>query len=210
LFKSHDVIKISNNIDLEIFFPESKILARNKLGLSFNDKKIILIGAQSLSDPLKGINRFIDCLNRHDRCKYHVATFGRCDADTLNSVNFQYTNFGFIKDESVLRSLYSSADVFVSPSVIEAFGKTVAESMACGTPAVCFGSTGPDDIVDHKSNGYLAKPNDQLDLALGVEWVLNNDKYSDICLLAKRKIESCFDSKIIASQYIDLYKKLLK
>ena len=39
----------------------------------------------------------------------------------------------------------------------EAYGKTIVESMACGVPSVCFGSTGSAEIIDHLSTGYVAK-----------------------------------------------------
>jgi glycosyltransferase involved in cell wall biosynthesis len=43
---------------------------------------------------------------------------------------------GMIYDESKVASFYAQADIFVSASASETFGFTVAEAMACGTPAV--------------------------------------------------------------------------
>ena len=39
-------------------------------------------------------------------------------------------------DEKLVASYYAQADIFVSASASETFGFTVAEAMACGTPAV--------------------------------------------------------------------------
>ncbi|MEG3066598.1 glycosyltransferase [Acetomicrobium sp.] len=75
-----------------------------------------------------------------------------------------FTNFGFLQDLISLRLLYSAADIFVAPSLMEAFGKTIAEAMACGTPVVAFDANGPKDIIDHEINGYLAKPFEPEDL----------------------------------------------
>ena len=77
---------------------------------------------------------------------------------------------GFLHDTISLRLAYSASDVFVAPSLMDAFGKTLAESMSCGTPAVCFDATGPKDIVDHKLNGYKAFPFDTSDLTAGINW----------------------------------------
>jgi glycosyltransferase involved in cell wall biosynthesis len=41
-----------------------------------------------------------------------------------------------ILDESKVAMYYAQADIFVSASASETFGFTVAEAMACGTPAV--------------------------------------------------------------------------
>lgn len=54
-----------------------------------------------------------------------------------------------------------------------AFGKTLAESMACVTPVFCYNATGPKDIVDHQINGYKAIPLRRSDLANGINWVLH-------------------------------------
>jgi len=67
------------------------------------------------------------------------------------------------------------------PSLQEAFGQTASETMGCGTPVVAFGRTGLLDIIDHKENGYLAKPFDTTDLANGIEWVFNAPNYKDLC-----------------------------
>jgi glycosyltransferase involved in cell wall biosynthesis len=60
--------------------------------------------------------------------------------------------------------------------------------MSCGTPAVCFDATGPKDIVDHKINGYLAKPFDPSDLAAGIDWVLSDEnRHKEIMYKSQRK-----------------------
>ena len=107
-----------------------------------------------------------------------------------------------------MRLIYSAADVFVAPSITEAFGKTIAEAMACGTPAVSFDATGPKDIIDHEQNGYLARPFDASDLAKGISWVLQSDN----CLLsdnARKKIATTFDSRVVAARYKELYEELV-
>ena len=118
-------------------------------------------------------------------------------------------NFGFLHDCVSLRLLYSAADVFVAPSLMDAFGKTLAESMACGTPVVCFNATGPKDIVDHQINGYKAIPFESSDLAKGIIWVLNSPDYTTLSQNAREKVLRCFDSKVVAEEYIKLYKSVL-
>ncbi|KOR28583.1 glucosyltransferase, partial [Achromatium sp. WMS1] len=104
----------------------------------------------------------------------------------------------------------SSADIFVAPSLIDAFGKTLAESMSCKTPVVCFDATGPKDIVTQKKDGYKAKPFDSDDIAKGIEWVLENkERYQKLCSAAREKVVTKFDSKQVAKQYIELYQSLV-
>jgi glycosyltransferase involved in cell wall biosynthesis len=76
----------------------------------------------------------------------------------LESTGFEFKALGFLHNDVALRLAYSSADVFVAPSIQEAFGKTLVESLACKTPVVCFDATGPASIVEHKVSGYKARP----------------------------------------------------
>ena len=92
---------------------------------------------------------------------------------------------------------------------MDAFGKTLAEAMACGTPVVCFDATGPKDIVDHQVNGYRAKPFDPADIACGIEWVCQHKNPTDLAYAAREKVISSFDFKVIAKQYIDLYNETI-
>jgi len=208
LFKNYDIRTISNNININDFFPLKKSVAREILGIMTN-KKIILCGATQPKDYYKGFNKFIQAINILNKEDYYLCFFGKLDENLVSSLGFEYKNFGFLYDVVSLRLLYSSADVFVAPSIMDAFGKTIAESMACKTPVVCFNATGPKDIVSHKIDGYSAVAFDVEDLANGIEWILNNNQYDMLCHNAREKIIKEFDSSIIAKKYIQLYEEIL-
>ena len=209
VFKSCDVRTIFNNIDTQNFYPLEKKVARSMLGVE-SDKKIILIGAQYIDDFYKGFDKAVEALRYLDRDKYHLCFFGKTlTARDLSDIGFSYKFYGFLDSSDKLRAAYSSADVFLAPSLMDAFGKTMAESMACGTPVVCFDATGPKDIVDHKENGYRASPYDAADLAKGIDWVVDNEDHEGLAERSRSKIVSMFDSKIIAKQYVDLYRGIL-
>ena len=101
--------------------------------------------------------------------------------------------------------LYSACDVMVVPSYQESFGQTAIESMACGTPVVAFGATGLLDIIDHRVNGFLAKPYDSESLADGISWILENVDYNTLSENARNKVVNTFDIKNIAEKYISIY-----
>jgi glycosyltransferase involved in cell wall biosynthesis len=63
---------------------------------------------------------------------------------------------------------YAQATVTVLPSVDEAFGLVLIESLATGTPVVGVASGGPIEIVDSAAVGRLASPRDPVSLADGV------------------------------------------
>ena len=84
------------------------------------------------------------------------------------------------------------------------------ESMSCGTPVVGFDIGGNSDMIEHKSNGYLARPYDEGDLKNGIEWVLNHNSYDILRKECRKKVVSCFGSVLVVKRYIDLYKNILK
>lgn len=208
IFKHFDIRTIYNNIKCSEFYPVDQNTGRQMLGLPL-DKKIILVGAYDISDFYKGFDKYlsaIDLLNKND---YFFAFFGNLKESLIKDLGISYKSFGFLNDLISLRLLYSSVDVFVAPSIMDAFGKTIGESMSCGTPVVCFDSSGPKDIVDHKINGYKAKPYEVEDLKEGILWVLSNNSDNKLNENAENKIRSVFDSKIIATQYSRLYEECL-
>ncbi len=207
VFKSFDIRVINNNINCDIFYPVDKILARKKLGIETN-KKIILTGALLNESVYKGFSKFIQSLNFIDYETNYLIFFGDMDEKDVSSTNFEYKDYGYIKDKNLLRLIYSAADVFVAPSIMDTFPKTLMESMACGTPVVCFDATGPKDIVDHKLNGYRAKPYNICDLANGVNWITKHPIPQELSTNARIKAKSVFDSKVVAQEHLKLYKEI--
>jgi len=210
LFKGKNctIQTIANTINLKEFFPIDKKEAREFLGIR-TDKKILLVGSASLGDFYKGFTKYLEAIKTLDKNNYFLCFFGNLDPQFAYTLEYEYKSFGYVQDDSMLRLIYSCADVFIAPSLMDAFGKTLGESMACGTPVVCFNATGPKDIVTHKHDGYLAQPFDPMDLAYGIEWIINADNYDELCRNGREKVMHTFDALVIAKEYVALYKKVL-
>jgi glycosyltransferase involved in cell wall biosynthesis len=56
---------------------------------------------------------------------------------------------------SQLPRFYAQMDVFVLPSLVEGFGLTALEAMACGVPVIVSENTFGSDVVRDGQNGYL-------------------------------------------------------
>jgi glycosyltransferase involved in cell wall biosynthesis len=210
LFKNNHVICLPNPINTKNFAPLDKIESRKLFNLP-EDKKLVLFGAQSATTDInKGFNKLTEALKNINTQNVELLVFGSSQPKQTQNFKQPVNYLGYLHDNLSLRALYSAADVMVVPSIQEAFGQTASESMACGTPVVAFGATGLLDIVDHRVNGYLAKPFDTNDLAQGIDWVLNAENYSELCKNAQDKVLKEFDSEVVAKKYIALYEKILK
>ena len=202
---------IPNPLDLTIWKPAPKIIARTLLGLPL-DIPLIMFGAMGGGvDPNKGFDLLIEALNhlRGEGIFFELIIFGQSEPKIKVDYGFQAHYIGHLHDDISLRLAYSAADVMVVPSRLEAFGQTASEAHACGTPVVAFNVGGLRDIIDHKITGYLAKPHDPIDLAAGMMYVLTNNCNSLLGQAARSKAELFFDANIVAKKYKDLYEKIL-
>lgn len=200
---------INNGIDTEQFKPIPQEEARKQLHIPL-DKPVLLLGATNLEAAYKGFDYFETALHKLQEQDVVCCFFGSLSSERAEALNVPFKSMGKVSDIGTLNALYSAADCFVAPSIAEAFGKTLVESLASNTPVVCFDVMGPKDIIQHKRSGYRACFKDAVDLSEGIRWVLKNSatiKTSGIC---RADAVKCFDlTEAIAPQYIELYRRIL-
>lgn len=200
---------IPNSVDINNFSPHERTAARNLLGLPA-DKNMILLGAQSIKSEYKGASLLPEIFSKLDQRDERtvIISFGK-QSINYDFQNIDYRHLGFISERQRLNLLYSAADVFLMPSVIEAFGKTIVEALASGTPVCLFGDTGGADLVRHKTTGYVAKSGDIEDMIKGINFILSSMKETDVSIF-RQDVNNKFGTVSTAEKYIRLYRKILK
>jgi len=93
-----------------------------------------------------------------------------------------------------LLKLYSQADVFAMPSLVEAFGVVFLEAMACGIPVVGTYVGGIPEIVKDGYNGLLVSPGDHLQLSQAIIRLLQDKGLRSH--LAKGGIETAYQFSV--------------
>lgn len=208
LLQSRPIINLPNLLDTKIFKTFDKKLARELLRLPL-DKKLIAFGANSAtSDINKGFKELSQALQLLP-AEYELVVFGSSQPKEPQNFKQQVHYLGHLHDDVSLRPLYSASDVMVVPSLQENLSNAIMESLACGTPVVAFAIGGNSDMIDHRTNGYLAQSFSPEDLAKGIQWVLNTEQYEQLCKNARYKILNYFDKKIVVSRYINMYDNTL-
>ena len=213
LFRNIRVEVIPNGLDTGTFQPGDKNHSRELLGLP-QDKKIILFGAVGgTSDLNKGFHLLqpaLQALAGKGLPETLAVVFGCAAPIKLPDLGMPVVFLGRLHDDASLAAAYSAADVFVAPSIQEAFCQTAAEAMACGTPVVAFGATGLLDVVEHQRCGYLAEPYASDDLAHGIAWVLEDrDRHAALSCRARQKVTTEFALDLVARRYAELYREIL-
>lgn len=215
LFSDVRVEVIPHGLNTSIFKPINKSTARSILNLHMN-KKIILFGAtSSTSDKRKGFSFLHKAINNLSKIignlkDYYLLVFGASHSKNNETFPFGINYAGKFSDDVSLALLYSSADVFVAPSLEDNLPNTVIESLACGTPVVAFNVGGMPDMIDHKKNGYLAKYKDVEDLSQGINWILGDENHrKKLAEAARNKAEREYLLEVQARRYIELYEELI-
>lgn len=205
LLKNYEIYNLPYSIDTDIFKPYNKSKARQELNIK-TDKKIILFGAMNATDdPRKGYSYLQEALNFLEKNEYIFLIFGK--TSLVNNSNTIYLNH--IEDDETLSKIYSCADVMVAPSIQENLANTIIEALSCGTPVVAFDIGGNSDMIEHKINGYLAKPFDSKDLANGIKWILDDEEYNKLCQNSRLKVLQSFSEEVVIPKYIKLYENII-
>ena len=194
--KNENISLIPNVINRSIFK-----FSENSISTKVINEINILVGAANLREKYKGFEFVINALNKIDfKCKVH--TFG---ASTIKRSEIKHKIFhhGFIDDQNDLADLFRSTDIFFAPSLVDSFGKTVAEAQMCGIPTIAFEDTGPADIIEHKITGYLSKYADLEDLVAGLNYAIAKEwSAKEISEITQKK----FNTSKIVDSHIKLYK----
>ncbi|NEP69674.1 MULTISPECIES: tetratricopeptide repeat protein [Moorena] len=138
-------------IDLDIFRPLDQAECRSQLNLP-HDKFIILTGSQSVKDQRKGFKYLLKALDIANLDDILLVSFGHGSAI---AENLDIWSTGYIENPSILACYYSAADVFIGPSLQEAFGQTFIEAAACGTPAIGYGVGGVKEAILNRVSGRV-------------------------------------------------------
>jgi glycosyltransferase involved in cell wall biosynthesis len=83
-------------------------------------------------------------------------------------------HFWGLSSQGELIDYYAQSDVFVLPSLTEAFGVVFLEAMAAGLPVVGTRAGGIPEVVEDGVNGLLAQPDDPPSLAMALLSLLSD------------------------------------
>jgi len=201
LTKDKPVFYIPNLLDTSIFKHFDKSTAKLALNIGV-DEKVIAFGAVSIESPYKGwayLQKALEILKDDpDYSNLTVLIFGSgYNKQIADAIPFKTNFLGYLSDKYSTSLVYNAADVFIAPSVVEAFGYVIMESLYCGTPVVAFDVGGIPDMIKHKENGYIAKYKDANDVSEGIKFCFQHN--------IKGVISSEFDPSITVQRHLKLF-----
>ena len=208
--KSIEVIPCTLNFDIWKPIDNQKL----KQNLFEKNKKIILFSSSAgTNDYKKGFKYLVNALKKFKNLEdFHLVILGKLFKNDIKDLKITYTEIPTLLFNNIdqLIKIYSSVDLLLMPSILEAFGQVAVEAASCNVPTVAFKNTGLEEILDHKINGYLAEFKDEEDLFNGIHWCLEDKNLIELKKNCRQNAINKFSNKIVVNKYRDLYKKILE
>lgn len=193
--------RIYNWIDLSVFTPKDTKELRNRLGIK--QEEFVILGVATTWGVRKGLNVFIDIAKQKSECKVVLVGNMPEGIDLPNNV----IAAGSTSDTNELAMYYSMADVFISPSQQETFGKVIAEAMACGTPCLVNNATAMPELVADGC-GYSIDNCSVESFCKYIDVIKEQGKeaYSEACI---NKALKSFNKELNIKQYLSLFNEMM-
>ncbi len=198
--REYPIHVINNGIDLSIFKPCSDKSVLEKYGVK---TKYTVLGVSYGWDNKKGLDAFIS-LSETLGDKYTVVLVGTDEALEKklpkNIVAIRRT-----QNQKELALLYSSADVFVNPTLEDTFPTVNMEALACGTPIAAYKTGGSVEIPDNTC-GIMVEKRDILGLEKAIRKICEEKTFSkNNCRIRAKS----FDKGLFENNYMDLYRSMI-
>ena len=180
IFSINSFYKHKNQITLIKAFNRVKDIVQHNL---------VLVGRPEIDSKMSGYQEIIDYMNKEQ-------------------LNDRVKILSYISDED-RNSLFYNADLFVSTSMQEGFGRTPVEAAMCEVPVI---STRETALPEATMNlvYYYENATDDEELAKKILEVLNNRPSKEELRKIAQTFEEKYNEEVIAQEYNELIKEVLK
>ena len=200
--KDYEVKVINNGIDLNSFKPTLSDF-RKRFDI---EGKFVILGVTSFWGERKGLKYFVD-LSKNLKDDETIVLVG-LSQEQQNKLPKKIICISRTNSVKELAEIYTTADVFVNPTLEDNFPTTNLEALACGTPVITFDTGGSPEAVDDRT-GIVVEKGDLQSLKKAINILKQKGKksYEHSCI---KKAKLCFNKNIKFVQYVNLYNSLIK
>lgn len=204
---------INNGIDLSVFKPGNKNIAREKLNLKKNSFILLSSGRDLKTNRYKNFGTLKKVAIMLGNSCVEKSIILLCLGDrgkTEYYGNLEIRFVPFTTDESIVAEFYRAADVYVHTAEYETWGLTITEAMACGTPVVAFSTSGIKEQVLDGKTGFLISNNNLTTIMQAIRKLLMDETLlKNMSELASQHVKKNFDIRKTALKYLEFYRKIL-
>lgn len=156
--------------NLDLFTPQSRVLARESLGLDGFDRVLVFVGRLA---EVKGIPLLFDTIVELNRRHMRVSLVVVGDGELKGNLVGLAAEMGigdlvlFLGNQPpvVVSQALAACDVFVMASYTEGFSNAMVEAVASGRPIVSTRVSGVSELVLEGRNGYIVDSRSPVEFA---------------------------------------------
>lgn len=194
------VQRIYNWIDTDVFKPVDTAKILKQLDI---ENKFVILGVASGWSNAKGLDKFL-ALAEILPNDMQLVLVGTLPKEV--TLPYKIKTIPATHRVNELVSFYSMADVYLHLSAEETFGKTIAEAMSCGTPAIVLNSTACPEVVgsdggiilDHYTSEAILQAIEKIKKTPKHEWSKNTI----------RRVKENFNKRTLIEEHIVLYQAI--
>lgn len=202
---------IPYGIDLAIFRPGDRRIARQQLGLPQEARVALFVANKAISNPFKDyatIEAAVEKIAaRLTKQEVIFLCLGQENAERkIGPATFRY--IGYQADPAKVAQFYQASDVYLHAAKAENFGLVLLESLACGVPVVATAVGGIPEVVEDERTGFLVPPGASEAMAVHTLRLLEDEpmrrKMSDWAAESARRR---FDLERLVDDYLEWYRE---
>ena len=196
--------RVMNGIDLNVFYPDSKI---QKIPFK-------LVTVASADVPLKGLDYLLKALSDLAEVYSDISLSiigeqkkGGHTERLIKKLNLEKrVNFFSNLTQEELRKTYCEAELAIIPSLYEGFGFAAIEAMACGVPLISSSGGALPEVI--KDTGIIIPPKNVKEIYNSVDFLLSSPKSAkELAEKGLQRANSKFSWTAIAKQLEKVYYK---
>jgi len=210
LFEGKPIRVIPNGLDTAVFRPPvDRDAVRRKFGLG-PEERVVLLAANHLHSPVKGVPHAVEALNRLNTSGLTVMLVGADSEKAAAQLAPRSLPLGSQREPAKMAECYAAADLFLMPSLEEVFGMVAAESLACGTPVVAYATGGIPEVLGSEACGILVPTGDIAALADAVGRLLSSPETArKMGRAGARRAAERFSVRRQSNDFLALYREAL-
>lgn len=172
---------VDEAIDVRVNVPRDTAALREKLGIS--DNQIIIGCVAPFSYPRKGVRYLVEAAKMLENESRYVFVQVGYDVKDKSGLPKNYIPIGYVSNQKELTEYYSLSDLFIFPSLQDTMPNACLEALSCGSPLLCFNTSGMPYMADETVMTLVeAKNVDQM-----VKVILNTKKKDETVIKTCRE-----------------------
>ena len=185
-------------------------------------QKAIIIGTFANESKRKGLKYLLNAIyelkKHYQLIRLHIS-INKPDEETIRGKEIlnlikslkleKYVVFTGLKKE--ISTYFKDISVFVTPSLYEAFPRSVIEAMSYSLPVIATDTGGTSEVLKTNETGILVPPKNSNSISDAIKLILENNSLSvAMAENGRLSIENNFDAKDISFKIQKHYLKILQ